>query len=84
MSCYHVSSRRWHLSRAPTPRLAWTRVRIRDLCALQALGDVIAALTAKQAHVPFRNSTLTWLLSDSLGKDNKALMFAQVGLVYSF
>ena len=39
---------------------------------------MIGALTAKAAHVPFRNSQLTFLLQDSLGKDNKALMFAQV------
>jgi hypothetical protein len=30
--------------------------------SLSALGDVIAARGAKQAHVPFRNSTLTYLL----------------------
>ena len=34
--------------------------------SLSALGDVIAARAAKQAHIPFRNSTLTYLLKDSL------------------
>jgi kinesin family member C2/C3 len=34
--------------------------------SLSALGDVIQARAQKQAHVPFRNSTLTFLLNDSL------------------
>ena len=53
--------------------------------SLSALGNVISALRAKQeaskpgsAHVPFRDSKLTYLLQDSLGADNKTLMFVQV------
>lgn len=42
--------------------------------SLSALGDVIAARAQKQAHVPFRNSTLTYLLQDSLSQDSKTLM----------
>ncbi len=42
--------------------------------SLSALGDVIAARAAKQAHIPFRNSTLTYLLQDSLSNDSKTLM----------
>jgi len=49
--------------------------------SLSALGDVIGALTHKASHVPFRNSKLTHLLADSLGKDNKALMIVQVSPV---
>jgi kinesin family protein C2/C3 len=42
--------------------------------SLSALGDVIAARASKAAHIPFRNSTLTHLLQDSLSKDSKTLM----------
>ena len=40
--------------------------------SLSALGDVMAALAAKNAHVPFRNSKLTQLLQDSLCGNAKA------------
>ena len=46
--------------------------------SLSALGNVINALSNKQGHVPFRDSKLTYLLQDSLSKDNKVLMIAQV------
>ncbi len=38
---------------------------------------MIASLASKTAHVPFRDSKLTYLLQDSLGKDNKTLMIVQ-------
>ncbi|MGA1355045.1 MAG: hypothetical protein ACO32I_09775, partial [Candidatus Limnocylindrus sp.] len=46
--------------------------------SLSALGDVIHARLAKAAHVPFRNSTLTYLLQDSLSGDSKVLMIVCV------
>lgn len=52
--------------------------------SLSALADVIQALGAagkplsSATHVPYRNSTLTWLLKNSLGGNSKTLMLANV------
>jgi len=47
--------------------------------SLSALGDVVSALgNAKSAHVPYRNSKLTFLLQDSLRQSAKVLMFVNV------
>ena len=42
--------------------------------SLSALADVFAAIAAKQPHVPFRNSKLTYLLQPALSGDGKTLM----------
>ncbi|KAI3807572.1 hypothetical protein L1987_23502 [Smallanthus sonchifolius] len=46
--------------------------------SLSALGDVIASLSQKSTHVPYRNSKLTLLLQDALGGQAKTLMFIHV------
>merc|ERR1712217_107688 len=45
--------------------------------SLSALGGVIAALTTKSSHIPYRDSKLTMMLKDSLGGDSKTLMIVQ-------
>jgi len=42
--------------------------------SLSALGNVINALTTSGAHIPYRDSKLTRLLSDSLGGNSKTLL----------
>jgi hypothetical protein len=52
--------------------------------SLSALGDVVAALgrasgaSAAKAHIPYRNSKLTFLLQDSLSANSRVLMFVNV------
>jgi len=48
--------------------------------SLTALGKVISALVSeKENHIPYRDSKLTKLLSDSLGGNSKTIMIANVG-----
>ncbi|KAE9343686.1 hypothetical protein PF008_g9565 [Phytophthora fragariae] len=47
--------------------------------SLAAVGDVLAALLAKEKHIPFRNTKLTHLLQDSLsGSANRTLLLVHV------
>jgi hypothetical protein len=46
--------------------------------SLSTLGTVISALQSQSAHVPFRDSKLTYLLQDSLSGNSKCLMFCNV------
>ena len=42
--------------------------------SLSAIGDVVAALTTAQPHVPYRSHALTTLMSDSIGGTAKTVM----------
>jgi hypothetical protein len=47
--------------------------------SLSSLGNVIFALTEKgRAHIPYRDSRLTYLLQDSLGGNSKTIVVANV------
>ena len=46
--------------------------------SLSALGDVIAALADHAKFVPYNNSVLTTLLSESLGGNSKTIMMAAI------
>ncbi|KAK9835062.1 hypothetical protein WJX81_008045 [Elliptochloris bilobata] len=45
---------------------------------LLELGNVIKALAAREAHVPYRNTKLTRMLQDSLGGNSRTVMIACV------
>lgn len=46
--------------------------------SLSALGNVMEALDRKAAHIPYRDSKLTYLLQDSLGGNSRTMMVVAV------
>ncbi|KAK3239345.1 hypothetical protein CYMTET_50726 [Cymbomonas tetramitiformis] len=84
LSGERTSAKLWLVDLAGSERLSRTEAsgqRLKEAQhinkSLSALGDCIAALSSKSAHIPYRNSKLTQLLQDSLGGDAKTLMFVQ-------
>ncbi|KAJ7559928.1 hypothetical protein O6H91_04G107000 [Diphasiastrum complanatum] len=51
--------------------------------SLSALGDVVSSLTAKKEHIPYGNSKLTQILSDSLGGNSKTLIIVNLSPSYA-
>lgn len=47
--------------------------------SLSTLGNVVSALVTGKGHIPYRDSKLTKLLSDSLGGNSRTVMIANVG-----
>ncbi|XP_039144948.1 kinesin-like protein KIN-14L isoform X1 [Dioscorea cayenensis subsp. rotundata] len=46
--------------------------------SLSALGDVLSSLTSKKETIPYENSMLTKILSDSLGDSSKTLLIINI------
>ncbi len=71
-----AGSERLAVSKAEGQRLKETQAINKSLAALS---DVIASLANGEAHVPYRNSKLTYLLQNSLGgASSKTLMLVQI------
>ncbi|XP_050277519.1 kinesin-like protein KIN-14T [Quercus robur] len=91
ITCFDAPERRretnkvWFVDLGGSERILKTKAWGRRLeegkainLSLSALGDVISALQRKRFHIPYRNSKLTQVLKDSLGKDSKTLMLVHV------
>ncbi|EME29382.1 kinesin family member [Galdieria sulphuraria] len=52
--------------------------------SLSCLADVFSALRSQQAHIPYRNSRLTFLLRPALSKSGKAMLIIHVRYVVDF
>lgn len=70
-----AGSERLNQSNTEGDRLVETKAINRSLTALK---DVISALVKKDKHVPYRNSKLTFVLQNYLGKDAKTLVMINI------
>ena len=70
-----AGSERLNQSNTEGDRLVETKAINRSLTALK---DVISALVKKDKHVPYRNSKLTYVLQNYLGKDSKTLVMINI------
>ncbi|KAK9170638.1 hypothetical protein Syun_002778 [Stephania yunnanensis] len=91
MTCFDAPERRretnklWMIDLGGSERVLKTKAWGRRLdegkainLSLSALGDVINALQRRKSHVPYRNSKLTQVLTDSLGEDSKTVMVVHI------
>lgn len=70
-----AGSERVNQSNTEGERLAETKAINLSLTALR---DVISALCKKEKHIPYRNSKLTFILQNYLGKDSKTLVIINI------
>ena len=71
-----AGSERWQ------PDVTSTREHIREMNdineSLSALSKVIVCLTKRQDHIPYRDSKLTRILSDSIGGNSRTMLLATI------
>lgn len=70
-----AGSERVHYSGATGPRLKEAGSINKSL---SCLSEVIKALAERSRFIPYRNSTLTWMLRESLGGNSRTVMIANV------
>ena len=51
--------------------------------SLSAVGDALSSLTTKKEYIPYTNSRLTQILSDSMEFDSKTLIIVHITPIYA-
>ncbi|KAL2636418.1 hypothetical protein R1flu_007897 [Riccia fluitans] len=74
----NILLREKHVSKLSFVDMPASDQHLTEEASLEALGDVLAAITSKEDIVPYRMSLLTSILSDSLGGDSKTLVIVNV------